>query len=60
LVPNKDWGAATQQNILSVEIDMNTLPEEPIDFDLNKIRDFFIGSFFFRKKELCGLFRATL
>lgn len=56
----KTGETATQQDILSVEIDMNTLPDKPIDFDLNNIKDFFIGSFSFAKKNFADCFGQPL
>lgn len=49
-----------QDNILFVEIDINTLPEKPMDFELQEIKDFHNKSIVFAKDSFLMCFGAAL
>jgi hypothetical protein len=49
-----------QGNILSVEIDINTMPERPADFDLEKIKDFYRTSLEFARQKFLNCFGKPL
>jgi hypothetical protein len=49
-----------QDNILFVEIDINTLPERPMDFELQEIKDFHNKSIVFAKDSFSKCFGVSL
>jgi hypothetical protein len=53
-------GAGIKDNILAVEVDINTLPEKPVDFEIEKIRNFYITFFAFAKESFLNCFGVPL
>jgi hypothetical protein len=53
-------GSGFMLNALSVEIDINTMPEEHVDFDLEKIKDFYRNSLEFAKRTFLNAFGDSL
>jgi len=49
-----------EDNILFVEIDINTLQEKPRDFDLEEIKDFFNKSIIYAKNSFSTCFGVSL
>jgi hypothetical protein len=49
-----------EDNILFVEIDINTLQEKPRDFDLEEIKDFFNKSIIYAKNSFLNCFGVSL
>jgi hypothetical protein len=53
-------GLPVNEKVLSVEIDINTMPEKHGDFDLEKIKDFYRNSLDFAKENFSRCFGESL
>jgi hypothetical protein len=53
-------GSPVNEKGLSVEIDINTVPEKETEFDLEKIKVFYTNSFDFAKKSFLNCFGESL
>jgi len=55
-----DRTPAGEDKILSVEIDINTLPEKPRDFNIEEIKDFFNKSIIYARNSFSNCFGVSL
>ena len=53
-------GFPVNEKVLSVEIDINTMPERHVDFDSEKIKNFYKNSLDFAKQNFSGCFGESL
>jgi len=53
-------GLPVNEKVLSVEVDINTIPEKVLDFDTEKIKDFYKNSLDFARQNFLSCFGESL